>query len=245
MRLKAVEACYKVKTTKDLSIFKSISANRPVVRAHVAKLVASMTNKVLFAPVYVTKDMEILDGQHRVAAMRKLQEKGVNITASYIVLDYLATDNVLAKFNTNTIPWNFKTFVSHHIKRGSKSSELFSEFQKYAHGMSYGTAAFIITGKDSAADVKLNRVAINKEDLEIAKNFYDNLLDFKQLGLPFWRNIQFVKAFYKIYCEAGYSHEETLRLMATERKVMIAALPMRNKVGDFEVDLRKALKRVK
>lgn len=56
--------------TKDYTSFRAIVSNREVNKAHVKKLAASIRKKNLLyiRPVIVNDRMEIIDGQHRVAA---------------------------------------------------------------------------------------------------------------------------------------------------------------------------------
>ena len=59
--------------TTDYELFKFIDCNRSINKAHVDKIVKSMQLKLLDDPIVVNQHMEIVDGQHRFYALRKLE----------------------------------------------------------------------------------------------------------------------------------------------------------------------------
>ena len=63
-----------VKTT-DYSIFKKINGNRGISHSHVTKLTAAIARRNLLQlfPIIVNEKMEIVDGQHRLWAAKRLK----------------------------------------------------------------------------------------------------------------------------------------------------------------------------
>jgi len=54
--------------TTDYTKFKKTRGNRPVDPAHVEQLKKLISDKDLFDPIRVNKDMEVIDGQHTLEA---------------------------------------------------------------------------------------------------------------------------------------------------------------------------------
>lgn len=80
----------KVLQTREYDKFKELSGNRPVDEHHVSRIKRSMLdngNLTQNFPLVVNESMEIIDGQHRLAALRELEwpvfykvQKGLNLT---------------------------------------------------------------------------------------------------------------------------------------------------------------------
>ena len=61
--------------TKDYDIFQIIEGNRPVDEKHVKQLISNMTkygNLTPNFPIVVNEAIEVIDGQHRIAALKEL-----------------------------------------------------------------------------------------------------------------------------------------------------------------------------
>ena len=67
--MKVVSSVYE---TKDYSIFKELEDNRDITKARVEKLVASFSEKEILNPIVVNEKMEIVDGQGRYEALKRL-----------------------------------------------------------------------------------------------------------------------------------------------------------------------------
>lgn len=58
--------------TTDYGIFKELLGNRDIDERHVQKLIKSMREEYLEIPIQVNQRMEVIDGQHRLAACKEL-----------------------------------------------------------------------------------------------------------------------------------------------------------------------------
>ena len=58
--------------TTDYEIFKELLGNRDIDERHVQKLIKSMREEYLEIPIQVNQSMEVIDGQHRLAACKQL-----------------------------------------------------------------------------------------------------------------------------------------------------------------------------
>lgn len=117
--------------TKNHSMFKVLGGNRDVNNAHVNRLIKSMSQKVLFSPIIVNEKMQVIDGQHRLSALTKL-EKPVN----FIVVKGYGLSEV-QQLNMNSKNWNSDDYMNGYCDLGKEDYILYREFKnKYGFGHS-------------------------------------------------------------------------------------------------------------
>lgn len=106
-----------IKGTKEYSKFKRFDSNREVNKTHLRRLVGSIHQKNLLHlfPIVVNADMEIVDGQHRLAAAMEL---GVPV---YYITNSSVTKADIAMVNTNRKSWGYIDFVNYYRKEGVKA----------------------------------------------------------------------------------------------------------------------------
>jgi len=96
-------------TTSDYTIFRKLSKNREVRPKHVRRMAASLAlaNKMDTDPVVVTKDMRVIDGQHRLEACKILQ-----IPVTYVIDDHFTERDLLARQTGRQ--WGMEDRVHYH-----------------------------------------------------------------------------------------------------------------------------------
>lgn len=107
-----------VKETKDYTIFKELPGNRKVDPKHVKELIRSFTergNLIKNFPIVVNEHMEIIDGQHRLAALKELDwavcyriEEGLNITS-------------VRDINSAQRNWNWRNYAESYTELGNEN----------------------------------------------------------------------------------------------------------------------------
>ena len=83
-------------TTDDYKMFKTLKGNRPLVMAKVDKIIASNNagiNLFPYCPVLVNEDHYVIDGQHRLAACRKMKSIVYYLVVPDFTLLQIATIN--------------------------------------------------------------------------------------------------------------------------------------------------------
>ena len=92
--------------TTDYSIFKEITSNREVDPKHVRKLVAAISKKNLLHanPIKVNESLQVIDGQHRLAAAKEL---GLPI---YYEISNITREDV-STLNSNQKNWNAMNYI--------------------------------------------------------------------------------------------------------------------------------------
>jgi hypothetical protein len=95
-----------MKETTDYSMFKEITSNREVDPKHVKRLVIAISKKNLLHenPIKVNADLQIMDGQHRLAAAKEL---GVAI---FYVISELSREDI-STLNSNQKNWNAMNYI--------------------------------------------------------------------------------------------------------------------------------------
>lgn len=115
----------RIKSTMDYSLFKTMPGNREVNRRHVRELIrllnkaGNLTNQF---PIVVNENMEVIDGQHRLEALKELgwevayiQEKG-------------ATLNMVRAINLGNKNWNWRDVAQSFADLGNKEYEWFLRY---------------------------------------------------------------------------------------------------------------------
>ena len=104
----------KVRTTTDYSKFRLLEGNRPYNDSHVDKLVKSLEANHLPTAILVDKDMRVLDGQHRLAALSRLGRP-----VHYIVAD--ATVEDVKMVNSAQKQWTINDIINSHAVTGNRN----------------------------------------------------------------------------------------------------------------------------
>jgi len=132
-----------VKESVNYSMFKSIEGNRPVNEIHLNRLTDSMEQKLLIAPIIVNEDYQVIDGQHRLEASKRLK-----LPIRYIVANGYRLQDV-HRYNRNSKNWGYQTYVDGYARMGKQAYIDFKKFQE-THNFNYSTALLLL-GNDSAS----------------------------------------------------------------------------------------------
>lgn len=118
--------------TTDFSIFKFREDNREYDKNHLNKLIFEIekSNDLNLHPIIVNSEMEIIDGQHRYLAAKKL-----NLPVYYIV-DENYTPGKMIIFNSTQRGWKLSDYLNYWCHHGKEDYIKFREFSKDM-GLSY------------------------------------------------------------------------------------------------------------
>lgn len=114
--------------TKKYDQFKQLDGNREVLRARAKKIEDSIRlNGYIHNPIIVNEKMEVVDGQGRLEALRKL-----DLPVEYIVFDGLNVKDCIA-LNVYQTVWSLMDYIESYAERGVKSySFLLALIKKYS-----------------------------------------------------------------------------------------------------------------
>lgn len=161
-----------IQATLDYSLFHRIESNREINNPHLIKLKKSIQKKnyLYLFPIIINKDMEIVDGQHRLHAAMDLK-----LPVFYMIDDKITKADI-AMVNSNRKTWGPMDYIEYFAKEGNESYiKLLDIKSKYPIGIS--AAVTIIsdncgnnsTGGGSASTMlKTGDINHNNYDLAMA-----------------------------------------------------------------------------
>jgi hypothetical protein len=167
------------KTTK-YEIFKDVSGNRKINRGHVQRLVDAIERKNLlpYFPILLNEDMEVIDGQHRLAAAIKL---GYEIY--YSIVPGLRIEDVMS-INTNSKSWALTDFIDSWIVLDKPDYDILKAFI-HTYGINPSVAGQMLqgyyvlrTGHNIGQTIKKGEFKVNS--LQFAEKIAEQLVKLKK-----------------------------------------------------------------
>lgn len=130
--------------TNQYTIFRNINGNRKVNNNHVTRLVKAIERKNLlpYYPVLCNEHMEVIDGQHRLAAAMRL---GYEI--HYENIPGLRIEDVM-EINTNSKGWSVNDFINSWIVLDKPDYRVLRDFIS-RYGIGATTSAAMLRGFSS------------------------------------------------------------------------------------------------
>lgn len=221
-----------VRMTNDYSKFKSLVGNREVNKTHVNQLIRLMTengNLTDQFPVVVSKDGHVIDGQHRLEALKIL---GWDV--GYIIEEN-ATIETVRNINRGNKNWSWRDVSESFARLGNKEYDWFlGYFDK--HNMTY-TLAMLFCGaklsKRYTNGVSFNSGAFTVDDKAKAEQFasqYEELREIVDVT-----SHDFGKALNKIFRSPFYDHARMVRKMKEQGHT----IPAKANESDYRRDIEK------
>lgn len=135
--------------TTDYGIFKELLGNRDIDENHVKNLIKQMRQEYLFDPIQVNEKMEIIDGQHRLAACKEL-----GLPVHYFIVKGAGLQQT-QKQNALSKKWSMKDVLDSFCKRGFEN---YLQVRKFMSDTSFtlNHSISILNLTDSGGDVNLN-----------------------------------------------------------------------------------------
>lgn len=170
--------------TKKYEIFKILENNRSISEKFVLQLMKSIQkcNLLEFKPIIVTKNLEVVDGQHRLEAAKRLgvdiyynqQEESVLDAASMVIL------------NANQHAWTYDDYLNFWLKQGNNEYRKITDcIKKYDLNLNLYLNLYVESRKNVAQKFMEGELkAIPMEKIEPRLNYYVDFLNFvsKKLG---------------------------------------------------------------
>jgi ParB-like nuclease family protein len=205
--------------TDDYNIFKRITGNRSINKAQVQKLYQSISenpNLAMATPIIVNDNMEVLDGQHRLEAMKKLK-----LPISYFLVSNMGLEEVQA-INSATKIWNPVDYAISYSELGNENYKTYLDFKKRYH-LSHSILLVYLTGigRQTAGNTtpafKKGKFLVG--DIDLAHKLCKQLIEIGQY-YPKYDNRSFALAFQKAATSPKYDHARMLEKLK-EHSVML------------------------
>lgn len=128
--------------TTNYDQFKMITSNREVDEKHVKRLCASIeaNNLLHLNPIVVNKAMEIIDGQHRLEAARRL-----GFPIYFIIGDVNKKD--ISALNRISKKWNMMDYINFYTIEGRENFKRLSKFLNKYPKIKVSSAVFLLTSE--------------------------------------------------------------------------------------------------
>ena len=160
----------------DHSIFKRLEGNRSVEEHRIKKIVDSIKRVgYILSPITVNECMEVIDGQGRVEALRRL-----GLPVYYVIAPGAGIEECVA-MNMYQTNWTLLDYIKSHAETGNVPYVnllcLINEFGKY---FKTKVILYVATGKveQSGSDIKEGRIKCDSDDLARAKKVLTWLTNF-------------------------------------------------------------------
>jgi len=221
--------------TKNYNLFKILDGNRGVKNSHVARLVHSFGLNYLISPITVNENWEIIDGQHRFEAAKKLELE----IYFFIVQGYNL--NEVQTLNQNASNWNKNDFVESYSKLGVSEFLELKKFMEHYPDFSTTNAEAILTlrsgGMNNAGAIKgtigVNGVfgshGVKKKnfqdgelvipDIAMSYDFANKIMEIKEYYDGYNRSV-FVNAMIGILKNPNYVHKEFIKKLSLSRTLL-------------------------
>lgn len=116
----------KIQQTQDYTLFKRIKGNRQVSKPHVHRLLEAIKNDpdaITYNPIIVNQNMEVIDGQHRLAAIQE-----VDLPVYFIQVDDLGLETV-QKLNSISKMWSPMDYAKSFAENGLGDYRIYIDFK--------------------------------------------------------------------------------------------------------------------
>lgn len=108
-----------IKETENYEQFKKLKANRDIDKSNLKGIVESISKHGQLTPIIVDNDMRVIDGQHRLEALKILKKP-----VKYEVKDGFSIEQV-REINSNSKKWSVMDYVKSYEDEGSIDYQLF------------------------------------------------------------------------------------------------------------------------
>ncbi len=201
-----------IEVTTDYSIIKTISGNRFVNPKDVEIIMTSMQIKQLIVPAIVNEKMQLIDGQHRLAACIKL-----SLPFYFIQVDGYALPEV-QQMNASMKNWKPVDFLDSFIElynAGEKEFHNYITLQKFMRdtGLTLSASLYLsdITAPPGEITNKFKTGKFTFVDEPLSRKIALYARDFDQYDQTRWRRTTFLKVFASICTNKGYKHDKMMK----------------------------------
>lgn len=175
-----------IEHTRDYSQFKTITGNRGVQKAHVKKLMTAIEQDpetIKFNPIIVNENMEVIDGQHRLEALKELARNGVDQPAYYIVAPGRTLEDVQA-INSGRKAWSPLDYAYSYVERGNRNYQRYLDLRK-EFGINHDVLLVYLSGEEITNTATMFKEGnLKVDDFEFSYNLSKYLHRYK----PHYKN---------------------------------------------------------
>lgn len=219
----------RIQSTNQYQLFGTISSNRKVDRQHVKRLAEAIeyNNLLHLNPIIVNASMQVIDGQHRLAAAKMLK------IPIYYVQDEKVTKGQIAALNTNQKNWSTMDYVNYWTV---EKRDGFKELTKFIEdsGLPVSAAVNLMAEdtKGALKDMREGWMDIGNMDMayKIA-NFMKNVAELYNYG--WFINGGVAKALRRMWEHPDFKPEEFAEKIAFQPRSVVPCTSDKNYLAMF------------
>lgn len=214
-------ATLKIYSTAHMGYFTFLEENRPLNEAHVLSLMDSFVKDgYLFTIVYVNELLQVIDGQHRYEAARRL-----GLPISFMVMPGWGIREVTV-LNVNSRNWTLYDFLVSYTRSGNPNYARFKQFCDQ-HAFELTTSQLIVTGKRAGRrspndSFRSGKLVVSEAQLSDAVSTAGKIADMQLFHPLGWKSRNFVEAMLTLFALKEYSHEGMLERLAAHPDLLLA-----------------------
>ena len=156
---------YNVYTTNNYDLFKRLTGNRDIPESRISKIIDSI-QKIgwVHNPIVVNEEMEVIDGQGRLTALKRLK-----MPVEYIIAPGASTKECVY-MNMNMVNWKLPDFIKSYAEQGNENYQrLLTLMEKYANGnLDIISTAVYRVSRSKHRDIKEGILQLTEEQYERA-----------------------------------------------------------------------------
>ena len=208
--------------TTDLSIFKFMKeGNRPIDWGHVKQLKERMSEKFLRTIIIVNKYMEIIEGQHRYTAIKKINEENTSKGLPLLPIEFVICENYgieeCCEYNGKGKNWTLKNITEGGKILKIEEYEIYDEFIK-KFNLPHNVTIGLLTGQTSNAKYsnEFKNLKLKIVDINTSLDRANKIIDIVNTGvIPIGHSDQPISVFglalLDIFNVEEYDHKRMIR----------------------------------
>tara|TARA_R110002051_G_scaffold225773_1_gene288693 strand:- start:257 stop:1084 length:828 start_codon:yes stop_codon:yes gene_type:complete len=237
--------------TKDYNKFSYIEQNRDFQgnENHIRNLQEKLKKELVPIPLIVNKNYEIIEGQHRLEALKR-----ENLPVYFMILKKTVGTHIIQDLNNTTLPWKTKDHLKvykvreknkfNSVECHSQPYHMFGFFMKN-YKINLTIALFLLTGKNSKVVLRDFKDGIlDIPDWEKSKAKVNFLQSMEVYINKNWKRSCFVTAMMCVYDDYRFSKRKWMhKLELNSRKIQLATnaadyLDMINEIYNWKEQTR-------
>lgn len=203
-----------VATTTEYDVFKRLPGNRSVDPLHVANLVKAMEEEYIFSPILVNQEFEVLDGQHRLEAHKRL---GLPVPFFWGEVGDLST---VQRMNNSQKGWTNDDYANSYIEKGIQDYVTYKWF-KDSFKMPHMICVILLNGGEQRGLSKLFKGGEFKvKNLELAKQKAAVLSTLSKY-FTHWKDAGFLRALTTAMNKKGFDIQQFIHKVAMNSTMLV------------------------
>ena len=219
-----------VAKTSDYTRFKTIVGNRPTNPAHINRLMRSIEENphlIEANPILINNKWEIIDGQHRFEALKRLAQP-----VFYYQLDDYTLKDVLT-LNTSSKNWSLIDYANSFALQGKKAYIIYLKYiEMYGLGKTITAQLLMLDKTYTTEGFKTGKLQIT--DLKKTDRLIADFMEISDFFSEFYNTKSFTLAYLRVWLNPKYKHADFMAKLPKYHTKMQARNKVMDYIRDFE-----------